>query len=270
MVRARRLRSFSLVALQLALALILTAAGGARAAGTSVTELVHRADHVLRGKTTAALVKMHIHKRAYDRTYDMVYWGDERGSHDRALIKVLGPARWRGRGTLKVEGRLSVYDPRTDRVTVLSSSMLGDSWMGSHFTNDDLVKETDLAKDYRSSLLGESKKSVGGKPAHFYRIRLTPTPQAPVAWNHIVVELYQQDGHVIPVKEAYYRRGNQKAATRTLTFSNVRAIGGRIAPTRLTMRVADEPGEYTQLDYEKARFDVDVPSTKFTEQALRD
>ncbi len=231
--------------------------------------LIHRADHVLRGDTTAALLEMHVHTGSYDRTYQIVYWANDRASHHRALVKVLGPARWRGHGTLKVDGRLSLYDPRSDRVTVLSGSMLGDSWMGSHFTNDDLVKETDLAKDYVPKLLEKWQANAGGKPATFYRIRLTPTPRAPVAWHHIVLELYQQGSDVIPVNEAYYRRGDDAEATRTLAFSRVQQIGGRMAPTRWTMHVAAKPGEFTELDYEKLRMNVDVPASKFTEQALK-
>ncbi len=241
----------------------------ARAAGSSIAELVHKADHVLRGKTTASLVDMHIHTGSYDRSYTMVYWGDERGGKSRALIKILGPARWRGHGTLKVGSRLSLYDPSSDRVTVLSSSMLGDNWMGSHFTNDDLVKETDLAKDYHARELKHWTAQVGGKDATFYRIQLDPTPQAPVAWDHIVSELYQQGESVIPTREEYYRRAKQAKPTRVMTFSDVKEMGGRTIPTKLTMHVADKPGEYTELTYKKLRFDANVPASKFTEQALR-
>jgi Outer membrane lipoprotein-sorting protein len=241
----------------------------ARAAGTSIADLVRKADHVLRGKTTAALIDMHIHTASYDRTYSMVYWDDDRSDKTRALVKILGPVRWRGHGTLKIGGRLSLYDPSMDRVTVLSSSMLGDNWMGSHFTNDDLVKETDLAKDYRPRELKQWTGSVDGKPASFHRVWLDPTPQAPVAWNHIVVECYEQGDSVIPTREEYYRRQKQDEATRTMTFDEVKSIGGRTAPTRLTMRVTSKPGEYTELVYKQVRFDADVPASKFTEQELR-
>jgi uncharacterized protein with von Willebrand factor type A (vWA) domain len=234
-------------------------------AADKLTDLIHRADHVLRGKTTAALLKMHVHTKSYDRSYSMVYWADERGGKDRALIKVLGPARWRGHGTLKVENRLSLYDPSSDRVTVLSSSMLGDNWMGSHFTNDDLVKETDLAKDYRPHLLKTWTKGS----ARYYRVRLNPTPQAPVAWDHITVELYQEGSNVIPTRQEYFRRAKQKHPTRTMTLREVKEMGGRMLPTKLVMRVAAKPGEYTSLSYEKLKFDANVPSSKFTEQALR-
>jgi hypothetical protein len=235
-----------------------------------LTGLVRAADHVLRGKTTAALIEMRVHTASYDRSYSTVYWADERGAETRTLVKILGPARFRGHGTLKIGGRLSLYDPASNRVTWLSGSMLGDAWMGSHFSNDDLVKETELARDYRSKLEQVWSEEVSGKPATRYRIELSPTPRAPVAWDHITLTLYVQDSAVIPTREDYYRKHGEATPTRSLLFSEVKDIGGRLAPTRLTMQVASKPGEYTTLDYKKVTFDKDIPPAKFSEQALRE
>jgi hypothetical protein len=251
------------------LALTLWPLARASASPSPNEELIAKADHVLRGQTTAALLEMHIHTQTYDRSYSMLLWGDERGGISRALIKILGPARWRGHGTLKIGGRLSLYDPSTDRITVLSGSMLGDNWMGSHFTNDDLVKETELARDYTARSLKDWSAEVNGKQAVFHRILLEPTPRAPVAWDHIVFELYEQGGSVIPTREEYYRRPQQPAATRTLTFDSVKTMGNRVVPTRLIVHVADKPSEYTELVYKQLKFDADVPKSKFTEQELR-
>ena len=242
-----------------ALAVVCLFALNARA--DSPSELVHRADRVLRGKTSATVLKMQVHTAAYDRAYEMVSWEDERGN---VLVKILGPALWRGFGTLKLAERLSLYDPGADRITVLSSSMLGQSWMGSHFSNDDLMKDTDLARDYTTREL----KSWNEKDRTFHELVLTPTPSAPVAWDHIVYRLYTDGKNVVPVEEQFFRRAGQPA-TRTLTFTDVGEIGGRTAPRVLTMTVAEKPGEYTRLTYEKARFDAPIPTEKFSEQALR-
>lgn len=233
------------------------------------TSMVRDADHILRGKTTAGVMAMQIHTSAYDRSYDMVYWEDLRAAKNRVLVKILGPAEWRNHGTLKTEGRVTMYNPSTDRMTSLSNSMLGDSWMGSHFTNDDFVKETDLARDYTATDEKQWQgKGADGKDATYHRLMLKPTPNAPVRWDHIVLEVYREDGRTIPTKFEYYRRADS-GVTRTLTFSNVKDIGGRTAPTLLTMTVADKPGEYTKVNYQKLKFDADVPTNKFTEQALR-
>jgi hypothetical protein len=256
------------VVLLVALTTALTTTSVARA--DDLKDLVHRADFVLRGKTTAAVVHMDIHKPSYDRSYSMLYWDDSRGNADRVLVKILGPAQWRGQGTLKVDGKLTVYNPSSDRMTVLSGSMLGESWMGSHFTNDDVVKQTDLARDYvPRELRTWDAPTPGGAQAHFHLIELTAAPRAPVVWPKLQLELYADGTNVIPTKEMFFLRASDDKPVRTMTFTDVKTLGGRTVPTALTLTVASSPDEYTKLTYDTLKFDVEIPDSKFSEQALR-
>ncbi len=251
----------------LTLLVLLLLGGGARA--DSVAELVRRADMVYRGKTSAAVLQMEIKTKSYKRDYKIVVWDDARGK-DRTLIKILGPALWRGHGTLKLGSQLKLYDPKTNHVQVVSHSMLGDSWMGSHFSNDDLVKETRLARDYRLALQKKWQAAgPAGGQATFYRIDLTPKPTAPVAWGRIAYELWEQGSTIAPHAAYYYRKAADTQSARTISFSDVRDLGGRTLPAVMTIRLASKPGEHTRLTYQKLKLDVDIPSNKFTEQALR-
>ena len=232
-------------------------------------QIVHKSDYILRGKTTAAVVEMSIHTKSYNRDYDMVFWEDNRSDVGKVLVKVLGPALWRGNGTLKVGRSLSLYNPSTDRVTALSASMLGGSWMGSHFSNDDLVKLTDLANDYNIKLT-KSWEATGpdGKQVLFHELLLNPKPSAPVSWDHIILTAYEEGMEVQPTKLDYYRRAGS-GVTRTLSFTDLREFSGRRVPAILTMTVADKPGEYTKIIYQTVKFDMELSSDKFTERALR-
>jgi outer membrane lipoprotein-sorting protein len=254
-----------------ALTTVLVLVGVSRLAqADDLKDLVHRADYVLRGKTTAAVVHMDVHKSKYDRSYSMVYWDDSQKHGDRVLVKILGPAQWRGQGTLKVDGKLTVYNPSSDRMTVLSGSMLGESWMGSHFTNDDLVKQTDMARDYVArEVRAWDGQTPGGAKARFHLIELTPAPKAPVVWPKLQLELYVDGDSVIPTKETFFFRAKDDKPTRTMTFSDVKKLSGRMVPTVLTLTVASSADEYTKLTYDKLRFDVSIPDSKFTEQSLR-
>ena len=255
-------------ALLLAMTAALTITVDARA--ESVRELVRQADRALRGTTSAAVVRMDIKTKSYQRSYDIVIWDDSRGKRDKTLVKVLGPTLWRGFATLKVGTRLLFYDPKTNHVQNVSSSMLGDSWMGSHFTNDDLVKETQLADHYDPKLSKKWKgKGENGKPATYYRVQLLPKATAPVAWGRIVYDLYRQGETIVFVRALYYRKARDEKAARTLRAYGVREMGGRTVPTRLKVTVANKPGEYTLITYKKLRFDVKIPASKFTEQAMR-
>ncbi len=235
----------------------------------SLNELVRRADMIYRGKTSAAVMTMSVKTKSFDRSYKIVAWDDSRRG-DRTLIRILGPAAWRGHGTLKVGEQLKLFDPKTDRIQVVGHSMLGGSWMGSHFTNDDLVKETRLARDYTLSLVKkwDAPSPIGGN-ATYYRIAMTPKPSAPVAWGKIVYELWESPKAIAPISATYYRKASDKAAVRTLKFSAIKELAGRWLPSKMTITVASKPGEYTRLTYTKLRLNVDIPKDKFTEQALR-
>jgi len=235
----------------------------------SLDKLVKRADMIYRGKSSAAVMTMEVKTKRFDRSYKIVAWDDARRG-DRTLIKILGPAAWRGHGTLKIGEQLKLFDPKTDRIQVVGHSMLGSSWMGSHFTNDDLVKETRLARDYNLALVKkwEAPAAVGGN-ATYYRIAMTPKPTAPVAWGKIVYELWENDKTIAPKSATYYRKAGDGTPARTITFSKIKKLGGRWLPTTMTITVTSKPGEHTKLVYTKLRLNVDIPRDKFTEQALR-
>ncbi len=253
-----------------AVALLFVVVAPARA-GDDFGELIRRADTALWGKSSAAVMSMEIKTRSYQRSYEMVVWYDRNDpSRERTLVKILGPALWRGYGTLKVGNLLKLYNPSTNHVTVVSHSMLGDSWMGSHFTNDDLVKETHLEKDFEHKLLKKwGAKNEQGAAVTYYQFELRPRPTAPVAWGKIIYELWEGGGAVVPSRAVYFRKPNAKEPDRTLVFSEVKELGGRRVPSRMVMTVTGKPGEHTAIAYKTIRFDLSIPESKFTEQALR-
>lgn len=249
------------------LGLLVSASAPARA--DDVKDLIDKADMVFRGKTSAAVLAMEIKTSSFQRFYKIVSWDDSRAK-DHSLLKILGPALWRGYGTLKVGEQLKLFNPKTNHVTVVSASMLGDSWMGSHLTNDDLVKETKLAEHYEYQLLKKWEgKSELGDGSTFYRVRLKPKPTAPVVWDRIVYEIIEKGKDVLPTRAQYYRKAKDATPTRTMIFKDVKKLGGRTVPATMKVTVAKKPGEYTRIVYKKLRFNVKIPKSKFTEQSLR-
>ena len=233
-----------------------------------IARLVDRADRIYRGKTSAAVFDMHIKTKSYERSYQIVMWDDSRKT-DRALVKILGPALWRGFGTLKIGDSLKLFDPKANRITVVGQSMLGDSWMGSHFSNDDLVQETRLSRDFRIELAAHHAGKLGDRAGTYDDLVLTPKPTAPVAWGKIRYRLFESGDLVVPVRADYYRKATDAKTVRSIVFSDVTEVGGRTIPKKLTVTVADKPGESTTITYKTVKFDVSIPDSKFTEQALR-
>ncbi|WP_179958372.1 outer membrane lipoprotein-sorting protein [Chitinimonas arctica] len=255
----------------LALALGLCATASAAPDAPPLAQWIKQAETILRGDTSAAIMNMKIKKEAYQRDYDLMVLTDDRSASNKVLIKMLGPALWRGNATVKVDDKISFYDPRNSRVTVMGSSMLGDSWMGSHFSNDDLMRETDLSRHYEYELLQQQAGQEEGLGAvKRYTVKLSPKPTAPVAWGKVIYQLYldnQQQAY--PRQLDYFQRADDAQAARSLVYSELKAMDGKTVPTRLTMRVPAKAGEFTEIEYRKLKFNVKVSADNFGERALQ-
>ncbi len=143
----------------------------------------------------------------------------------------------------------------------IPTSMMMGSWMGSHFTNDDLVKESRLIRDYAISISFEGER--GGTAV--YEFTLEPRPDAAVVWGKILLEVRRDD--LMPTWQKYYDEDGN--LVRTLTFSKYRQMGGRLLPAEMEMRPVDKPQEYTRVTYEDLAFDVPLQDDFFSLRRLR-
>jgi len=196
--------------------------------------------------------------RRWNRTLTLKVWSQ---GTDKALIKVLAPAKEAGTATLKSGEDIWNYLPKIDRTIRVPTSMMMAAWMGSHFTNDDLVKDSRLVRDYEIAVASEGVH----QSARVWEFLLTPRPEAAVVWGKIVLEVRRND--LMPTWARYY--GDDGALKRTLTFGDYRVMGGRLVPATMTVVPADRPDEATVIRYASLRFDVILPPETFTLAALR-
>jgi outer membrane lipoprotein-sorting protein len=220
--------------------------------------IVDRVDRLLRGNSSIGKMEMSVVTRRWRRDTMLAVWSE---GNDKFLVKVLEPRKEVGTATLKVGSDIWNYLPKIDRTIRIPTSMMMASWMGSHFTNDDLVKESRLIRDYdiRFSFQGSRQ----GTPV--YEFTLIPLPQAPVVWGRIVMEVRTQD--LMPTWSRYYAEDGQ--LKRTLTFSEYRTMGGRLVPSVMRMVPEDKPDEYTEIRYSELKFDVPLPDLTFSLASLR-
>ena len=194
-----------------------------------VLDLVDEADRVTRGDSSTGDVSMTVYRRG-TVSIRLKVWSQGR---DKFLAKIIRPSRLRGMATLKSGDNLWNYLPRMDRVVKLGSSMMGGSWMGSHFTNDDLVKETDLRKHYTCTAAYDEGDT--------WVVTLTPRADAPVVWGKLVMAVAKKGP--LPRWARYYdERGT---LNRTMTYEQVKPMGGRTIPTVMRLQPADAPSERT-------------------------
>ncbi|MGC4121282.1 MAG: DUF4292 domain-containing protein [Myxococcales bacterium] len=223
-----------------------------------VAALVARNEKLLNGRSSESTFTMTIKTKDWTRSLKLQSWS--RGK-DYALVRVLeGGARETGMMTLKREKQLWNYLPQAGRVMKLPSGMMGDSWMGSDFTNDDLVKGSSLEEDYTSKVLGTEKHAQGDA----WRIELKPKPDRPVVWGK--VELLMDRKTCLPVRQVFFDEDGKPA--RTMEFADFRQVGWRSFPAKMTI-VPAEAGRQTSISYEKIEFDQDIPDDTFALHRLR-
>ena len=220
--------------------------------------LVTRLDQLLAGRSSAGVMTMSIRTPSWSRSVKLQAWSKGR---DFALIRVLeGGPRETGMMTLKREKQLWTWLPQAGRVMKLPSGMMGDSWMGSDFTNDDLVRGDSMVDDFATSLAGVEKIERGDA----WRVVLRPRPGAVVVWDR--VEVLIDRSNCLPLLEEFFDEDGTLA--RRMTFSDFRQIGWRRFPFRMTV-VPAEQGRETSIAYSEIAFDVDVPDDTFSLQRLR-
>ena len=224
----------------------------------SAREIIDRVDRLMRGESSIARFTMDIRTENWDRSLTLRAWSL---GTEHALIRVEAPQKEAGTATLRADQEVWNYLPRVDRTLKLPSSMMAGSWMGSHFTNDDLVKESRLVDDYEIEIEFEGTRDG----VDVWEFLLVPLPEAPVVWGKIRYQVTKEN--LLPTWTRYYDESDE--LIRTLTFSENRMMSSRLVPTVMTIEPADKPGESTVLRYHELDFDVDLDEDYFSLRNLR-
>jgi len=220
-------------------------------------EIVDRAQSALWGTTVQSRLTMTVTTPRWERTLELQGWMER---PRRSFIRILAPAKEAGIASLRIGPEMWNYLPNVERTIRIPPSMMLQPWMGSDFTNDDLVKQYSLVDDYTHRMIGAD--TAGAAAA--YVIEALPKPDAPVVWGRIVLSVRRAD--FLPVREEYYdERGS---LIRVLTFSEIRPLGGRTIPTRWEMRSVTKPGNLTTIVMQSATFDAAIPEEVFTQRNL--
>lgn len=222
------------------------------------SHILNVVDDLWRGDSSYAVVTMMVKTAHYQRSMRMEGWSKGK---EKTLFKVLEPLREKGTKTLKSDNHIYTYLPKTDRTIRLTSGMMMGSWMGSHLTNDDLVKEARLEDDYDAIISFEGERD----DINIIEFTLTPKPDAPVVWGKLVLVI--EADRYMPMLERYYDEDMELA--RTFTFTDMKQLGGRERPAVLRVVPADKPGEYTEFIYEQLELNIEVSDSLFSRASLK-
>lgn len=240
------------------LAWVLALSGPVYAQEPAARDVLDRVETLLWGKTVHGDYEMTITTPRWQRTLALHAWMER---PRRSFIRILAPAKEKGIGSLRIGAEMWNYLPNVERTIKIPPSMMLQPWMGSDFTNDDLVKSSSIVDDYSSKILRE--EAFAGAPA--YVLELIPKSDAAVVWGRILYWVGKRD--LMPLKEEFYdERG---ALVRTMSFSEVKPLGGRTIPTRWEVRPADKPRNSTTIVVKSAAYDRPIDGEIFTQRNLQ-
>ena len=221
------------------------------------TAIVKDAINHWRGLSSDSVMTMVIHRPDWERTMTMRGWtkGD-----DRSLVRVLEPKKDRGNGTLTDDNSMWSYSPKVNRVIKIPSSMMGQSWMGSDFSNKDIARADDIVDQYDHSIL--SVEEIDG--ITIYEIESIPHEEAAVVWGSEVLSI--RDDHVVTTHKFYDQDGE---LVKTLTSLEIGEMGGRVIALRQRMSKVETPDEWTEIQVVSVDYEVELKDSLFTLSNLR-
>ena len=225
----------------------------------TVEAVTQKLDDLYRSKSSVARIRMEVKTKHFERALEIDAWSI---GEDDALMVIRAPARERGTATLRTDEGLWNYAPRADRLMRIPSGMLSESWMGSHFTNDDLMRESSWDDDYDTTL--DWFEPPDEKGATYLRATMIPKKNAAVVYTK-VVQVLTADAW-LPVRAEYY---DGHEIVRRMHFEDVKVMGGRMLPTVMRVVPTDKPDELTRVVYERIEFDGKIDRDLFTPRGLR-
>jgi len=222
-------------------------------------EIVRKADTKYNGeKSSYSEMTMTIVRPKYKRSIEFKNWAETGGN---ALTLITAPAKEKGQSFLKSGNNLWSWNPTIQRLIKLPPSMMSQGWMGSDFSNDDILKESSLVKDYSHKLL--KTEVIGGLKC--YKVELTPLEEAGVVWGKIVLwisvdeyfelksEFYDEDGYLV----------------KTHLASDIVTMDDRRLPSMIQIIPADEPGNKTLVTITKMKFNIPMGADFFSQQNMK-
>ncbi|PWI33293.1 outer membrane lipoprotein-sorting protein [Vibrio albus] len=213
----------------------------------SATDIVNKSDQQMRGESSYSVATMRIIRPDWIRSMSMKSWTKNR---DFSLVLVTSPAKDKGTVSLKRYREMWNWIPAIERVIKIAPSMLSQSWMGSDFTNDDLINQSSIVVDYEHKLVKE--ELFDGEMT--YVIDAVAKPDAPVVWSRIRLWVSKQT--YLQRKAEFYDEFED--LVNTMQTFDIQEMGGRMLATHLEMIPADKPGYKTEFITHEAQFDFAI------------
>lgn len=224
----------------------------------SAKDIVEKADDNMHGETSKADISISIIRPTWSREMHMKAWSK---GDDYSMILVTSPSKEKGTVFLKRIKEVWNWIPAIERTIKLPPSMMSQSWMGTDFTNDDLVREASTVLDYDHTLLG--KETISGREC--YKIQMVPKPSAAIVWEKVIVWIDTED--FLQLKAEFYDEYGD--LVNIMESSDIKELGGRKITSRIEMFPVEKKGNSTVIIYNDIVFDEPINDNFFTTRNMK-
>jgi len=228
------------------------------ATAQTAKEVIKKMDDKMQGNSNKSVMTMAIVRPKYTRTLEFKNWSLSR---DYFMTYITAPAKDKGQVFMKHKNEMWNYTPSINRMIKLPPSMMSQGWMGSDYSNDDLVKQSSIVNDYTQTFLGDEQ--IEGHAC--YKIQMIPNDDANVVWGKVIIWVDKQI--FINYKAEYY--DEEDYLVRTELGHNVKTFDGRELTSVIEIIPADEPDHKTVITIKSIDFDIDIKESFFSQQNMK-
>ncbi len=224
----------------------------------TATEIIQKATDKVNGKSSIGSMKMIVVRPSWSREVTMKSWsmGDE-----YYLILITEPVKDKGQTFLKRETDMWNWMPSISKMIKIPPSMMSQSWMGSDFTNDDLVKMNSYVNQYTHKIIGEEVV----ESLNCYKLELIPKPDAPVVWGKVLAWISKEEFYQLKLE--FYDEDD--VLINRQESSDIRQFSDRKLPAKMVMTPVDEPGNQTIIEIFDNEFNIDIDESFFSQQNMK-
>ncbi|UCG53413.1 MAG: outer membrane lipoprotein-sorting protein [Candidatus Latescibacterota bacterium] len=224
---------------------------------TDIQQIIRKIDEMYRSESSYSEFEMHVVTPHWERTMVMEAWTV---GMDKTFVRITSPRKEKGMTTLRIGNEMWNYLPKTNKIIKIPPSMMMSSWMGSDFTNDDVVREFSLYEDY-----SYSETSVAAPDTSLIYIDCVPREDLAVVWKNVVIAVTRSD--YLPVWQKYY--DEKGALMRTMYFREIKTFDDRTIPAVMELVPENKEGHKTEIRYTVLELDIDVGEDVFSLRNLR-
>ena len=220
-------------------------------------EILLKVDENMAAKSTITVSRMIIHGARQTRTIEAKTWGI---GDEKAFTEYLAPAREKGTKMLKLEDKLWIYSPGSDRTIQISGHMLRQSLMGSDLSYEDMMDNAKLIENYNAGVIGS--EVVDDRNCWIVELQ-AKTAEV----NYQIRKVWVDKLRFIPLKEELYAKSGK--LLKRMELFDITKMGNRWYPKKIVFKDMLKTGDGTEFIIDDIKFDQQIPEYIFSKASLK-